>query len=231
MKAEKKPNSFNHKLRIPAQIVYIVLPLLCWALIAFRWCGLWLTQPWMVGVIVFYYALAAAYLVFAFVVRMRIIDIIGLFLLLAASYYMWIPYHWVLAILLLPALFVALYKRGNKTAGTILTALAGLGVLLVIGFYVLLNFSGLTPEKCKYHASPDSRYVALEYAFTVVPGGTEVLLCRAYGSLLVEERVLYLANYSDFGGNIEWLDESTILIYGVEMNVFEDPVINNYVPF
>ena len=91
MKAEKNPDQFVRKLRTPAHIIYIVLPLLCWALLAFRWCGLWLTKPWMVGVIVFYYAMAAAYLVFIFIVRMRVIDIAGMFLLLAASLIMWIP--------------------------------------------------------------------------------------------------------------------------------------------
>jgi len=82
------------QLRIPAHIVFIALPLLCWGLLAFRWCDLWLTRPWMLGVIVFYYALAAAYLAFSFFVRMRVIEIVGLFLLLAASLFMWIPYHW-----------------------------------------------------------------------------------------------------------------------------------------
>lgn len=229
MKTDTVSAPLSQKLRVPADIVYITLPLMCWALLAFRWCGLWLTEPWMVGVIVIYYALAVAYLVFAFIVRMRVIDIIGLFLLLAASFFVWIPYHWVLAVLLVPALFMAFYKRRRKAAATILTMLVGGIMLIGFAFAGLFRFLILKPERLAYHTSPDGRYAALQYSFTVMPGGTEVLLCRVYGPLLVQERRLYLANYPY--GNIEWLDESTILIYGDTMNVFEDPEIKNYDPF
>lgn len=214
----------SQKLRVPADVVFITLPLLCWALIAFRWCGLWLTEPWMVGVTVLYYAMAAAYLVFTVMVRMRVVEIVGLFLLLVACIVIWLPYHWVLAVLLVPALFMAFYKRAKKVAAIVLAAIAGFIVFLILIF----PFTSLTPEKYAYHPSPDGRYTALEYAFTLVPSGTDVCLCRVYGPLLVEERVLYLANYSDFGGKIEWLDDSTILIYGDKMDVFEDPEIKNY---
>ncbi len=228
MKTEKPPNSFVLKLRTPAYIVYITLPLLCWALLAFRWCGLWLTQPWMTGVVVVYYAMAVVYLAFAFVVRMRVIDIIGLFLLLISSLFMWIPYHWVLAVFLVPALFMALYKRGYTAVAVVLTVLTSAIMLIVFAFAAFFYFSILEPEKNAYHMSPDGRYIVLEHAFDEHLGETDVLLCRAYGPLLVEERMLYLANCSDFGGGIQWIDEGTILIYGEEMDVFEDPAIDNY---
>lgn len=224
MKTDNVTDVFVQKLRVSADIVHIALPLLCWALFAFERSGFWLTQPWMVGVIVFYYALAAAYLVFAFIVRMRVISIVGLFLLLAASLFTLLPYHWVLAVLLVPVLFMAFYKRRKQIAAIVLTTVTGFFVLIVL----LFPLTSSTPIKYIYHSSPDGRYVALEFAFTQVPSGDVVLLCRAYGPLLVRERRLYLANYGDFGGDIEWLDKSTILIYGDTMNVFEDPEIKNY---
>jgi len=101
-------------------------------------------------------------------------------------------------------------------------------MIIVFAFAAMFGFFILRPEKLEYHMSPDGRYTALEYAFTQIPGGTDVLLCHAYGPLLIQERALYLANYSDFGGNIEWLDDSTILIYGDKMDVFKDPEIKNY---
>ncbi len=32
-------------------------------------------------------------------------------------------------------------------------------------------------------------------------------------------------------GQIEWLDQNTIQIYGEKMDVFKDPVLERYVPF
>lgn len=142
---------------------------------------------------------------------------------------MWMPYHWVLAVLLVPVLFMAFYKRGNKTAAVVLTVLAGIYMLFVI--MVTLMFIGLVPDKYAYHMSPDGQYIALEHEYRYLfYGCTDVLLYRVNGPLLVQERALYLADSSDFGGNIQWLDESTILIYGDTMDVFEDPIIKNYTP-
>lgn len=217
----------SQKLRVPADIVFITLPLLCWALIIFGWNGLWLTEPWMAGVTVLYYALAAAYLVFAVMVRMRVVEIVGLLMLVVASLFMWLPYHWVLAILFGPAVFMAFRKRGSKTAAIVLTVLTGVYIL----FTILLSFmlKGLVPDKYAYHKSPDGQYIALEHQYQqLFYISTDILLYRTYGPLLVQERVLYLANGSDFGGNIEWLDGSTILIYGAKMDVFKDRMIENY---
>jgi hypothetical protein len=228
-KTDADPDQFAQKMRVPADIVHIMFPVLCWALLAFRWNDLWLTKQWMAVVIVAYYALAVTYLIFILFVRMRVIAIVGLFLLLAASLFMWIPYNWVLAVLLVPALFWVFYKRGSKTAAIVLAATTGAITLLIILFCG--SFLGLIPEKFTYYTSLDGRYVALEYAFTQIPSGTDVFLCHEKGPLLVKERILYLANYSDYGGSIEWLDESTILIYGEKMDVFNDPTIYNYTAF
>lgn len=219
----------SQKLRVPADIVFITLPLLCWALIIFRRYGLLVTQPWMVGVTVLYYAVAAAYLVFAVMVRMRVVEIVGLLLLVAASLFMWLPYYWVLAILFGPAVLMAFRKRGSNTAAVVFTVLAGVYIL----FTILLSFTikGLLPDKYAYHKSPDGHYTVLEHQYQwLFYISTDIELYRAYGPLLVHERALYLANGSDFGGDIEWLDESTIRIYGDTMDVFKDPVIKNYDP-
>lgn len=217
---------FAQKMRIPPGIVHIAFPVLCWTLVISRWCGVWFTEPCMSGVIVFYYVLAAAYLFFTFIKGMRVIAIIGFFLMLAAFLFVWIPYNWVLAILMVPAAFRAFHDGDSKAFETVMTVLLGISVLFVIGVSKL--FGGLNPEKYEYHMSPDSRYVALEYAFKMMPGGTDIMLCRACGPLLIKERVLYLANYSGFGGKIEWLDGSTIVIYGEKMDVFKDPPIERY---
>lgn len=222
-------NKLAINLRVPAGIAHIAFPLFCWALVALRWCNIWLTAPWMVGVIVFYYVLAAAYLFFAFIVRMRITGIIGLALVMMAFLFVWVPYNWVLALLFIPVICRVSYDRDNKLAAIILTVLACISVLFVISASLL--FKGLIPEKYAYHPSPDGHYIALEYAFTMIPSGTDVLLCRVNGLLLIQERVLYLANYSDFGGEIEWQDQRTILIYGEKMDVFNDPVLERYIPF
>lgn len=219
------------KLRIPAGIVLNVFPILCCALLVFRWCGLWLTEPWLVALIIFYYVIAVAYLFFAVITRMCAIEIIGLFLTLATCYYMWVPFNWVLAVLLVLALFIAPHKRGIKTVTTVFATIAGFIVVIIILICILFNFNGLIPDKYLYHTSLDGRYVALEYAFTQIPVGMVVTLYRVNGILLIEEKVLYLANYSHFGGKIEWLDESTINIYGEEMDVFKDPTLNRYIPF
>lgn len=134
-----------------------------------------------------------------------------------------------LAILLIPAIFITFYKRGKKDLAVTLTALAAGSFLIVISFTMLFN--SLNPEKFAYHISPNGGYIAIEYAFTMIPGGTDVLLYRVNGPLLIKKRVLYLANYADFGGKIEWLDDSNIRIYGEKMDVFKDPVIENYIPF
>ena len=217
------------KLRMPANIVHIALPLICWSLLVLRWCGFWFIEPWVSIVTIVYYALSAAYIALVFFVRMQVMAIIAMLLLLIASFFIWIPYHWVLTIFLVPSLFIIFYKRGNKFAATVFTPLIGSIVLLVMMFSLITK--GLIPEKYTYYTSPNGRYVALEYAFTQIPSGTDVLLCRANGPLLNKERVLYLADYSDFGGKIQWLNDGTILIYGEKMNVFKDPVIKNYTPF
>lgn len=209
--------------------MHIVFPVLCWGLVALRWSGIWFTKPCVTALIVLYYTIAAAYLISTFIVRMRIIAIVGLFLLLAASLFMWIPYHWVLSMFLVPALFVAFYKRKNKVTATVLTLITGIIFLSI--FRLLMLFGCLAPEKYTFYISPDGKYVALEYAFRQIPSGTDVLLCRVTGPLLVQERVLYLANYSDYGSKIKWLDQSTIIIYGEKMDVFKDPTIHNYTPF
>jgi len=241
MKLFSSSNQFAQKMRKPASIVFIIFPLACLTLLAFMWSDIWLTKPWLVGVSISYYGLAVAYLIFTFVVRMRVIAIIGLFLLLAASLllfaaslfmwmpYTWIPYHWVLAVLLVPALFMAFYKRGNTGAAIALTTVAGIIALFVLLISALLG--GFAPAKYEYHTSPDDQYVALEYSFSMMPSGADVFLCRVNGPFLDSERILYVANYSDFGGKIEWLNDSTVIIYGDRMDVFKDPIIYNYVPF
>ncbi len=220
---------FAKKVRIPAEIVHIAFPLLCWVLVAFSWCKIWLTEPWMLAITVFYYALAAAYLFSIFITRMRITAIVGLFLALLACLFIWIPYNWMLAVLLVPAMFMAFYNRGSKKTFP-LTILTGIIVLFIV--IVSLKFNDLAPEKYAYHPSPDGRYVALEHEYQLLFfGGTDVLLCRSKGPLLVQERVLYLGDHIDFGGKIEWLDQSILLIYDWKMDVFKDPVIENYTPF
>ena len=103
---------------------------------------------------------------------------------------------------------------------------------MLIVLWISFVFKGLVPEEYAYCPSPDGHYIAFEHKYHwLFFGGTDVLLCRVNGPLLVQERTLYMANYSDFGGDIEWLDESTILIYGDKMDVFKDPVIKNYDPF
>lgn len=81
------------------------------------------------------------------------------------------------------------------------------------------------PEEYEYHISPDGRYAVLEYSFTQISNGTNVYLCRANEPLMVTERKLYLASYSDYGKEIKWLDQSTVFIYGEKMNVFKDNLI------
>lgn len=229
MKSETGLGWFVEKMRVPADLVQILFPILCWALLAFRWSGLWWAEHWMPVVFSVYYVLAAIYLISVVFVRMRVVSLAGLFLLLVSSLFMWIPYNWVLAILLVPALFWAFYKKGSKTAAIVLTATTGAVTLLAILFNV--SFLGLIPEKYAYYKSPDARYVALEYAFTYIPSGTDIVLCREEGLFLVKERVLYLANYADYGGKIEWLDERTIHIYGDKMDVLNDSAIHNYTAF
>ncbi len=229
MKSETDLGRSVEKMRVPADFVQILFPVLCWALLAFRWSGLWWAEQWMPIVIAIYYVLAVVYLISVFFVRMWVIPIVGLFLLLVASLFMWIPYNWVLAILLVPALFWVFYKRGSKITAIVLTTTTGAVTLLLILFGV--SFLGLIPEQYSYYTSPDARYVALEYAFTRIPSGTDIVLCRDKGPFLVKECVLYLANYADYGGKIEWLDERTIHIYGDNMDVLNDPVIHNYTAF
>lgn len=217
------------KLRVPADIVHIVFPIMCWALLVLRWCGIWLISPLMTAVIIIYYVLAAAYLFFTFITSVRVIGFIGLFLTLVACFYLWVPYNWIFSVLLIPAMFIAFYKRGKTVAAAVLTILVSICVLSIIWFSML--FHSLVPEKYAYYISADGRYAALEYAFTQLPGGTDVYLCRVSGPLLVFERVLYLANYSDYGKEIEWLDQNTIFIYDEKMDVFKDPAIKNYSAF
>lgn len=229
METEPVSMPLSLKLRVPADIVFITLPLLCWALVIFRWCGLWLTQPWLVGLTVVYYALAAAYLVFAVIVRMRIVEIVGLFVLLAACIFIWLPLHWVLAVLLLPALFMAFYKRGNKRRAIIVTAIISFFVLLPLFLTLMVcsvifhNFSCFIPDRYAYHASPNGEFTAVEHASYTLFGGTDdVVLYRANGPLLSQKRDLCLSLSENFGGSIEWLDERTIRIYGEQMDIFKD---------
>lgn len=211
--------------RLPAGIVHIAFPLLCWALVVLRWCNVFFIGPWTAAVIVLYYVLAAAYLFFTFITGMRVITIIGLFLTLAAFLFVWIPYNWVLAILMVPAVFRASYSRDTRGTAVVLTILT----CVVILFIISLSHGGLTPEQIAYHPSPDGSYAAIEHEYQIVFfGGTDVLLCRACGPLLIKERTLYLGNHDDFGRKIEWLNESTIIIYGEKMDVFKDPVIERY---
>ena len=229
METEPVSMPLSQKLRVPADIVFITLPLLCWALIIFRSSGLWLTEPWMVGVTVFYYALAAAYLVFTVMVRMRVVEIVGLFLLLFACIFMWLPYHWVLAVLLVPALSVAFFKRGSRIAVIVLTTLIGI-VMAIMLLYSWFS-SRLEPEKYAYHVSPNGQYVALEHkTHAIFNYGTYVLLYRAYGPLLVQTRELCIADTTAFGGSIEWLDERTIMIYGEKTDVLFGPTIRTFFP-
>jgi hypothetical protein len=225
----RNDNKIEQKLSKPAHIVHIAFPILCWALVILRWCGVWFTLPLMTSVIIVYYVLAAAYLFFTFIIRMKVIAIIGLLLTLAACFYLWIPYNWIFTLLLIPAIFTAFYKRGNTVIAAVLTILVIICTLIIIAFSLL--FDSLVPEKYAYHISPDGHYATLEYAFTQLPGGTDVYLCHVNGPLMVSERILYLAKYSDYGSKIEWLDDSNVYIYDRKMDVFRDPVIENYTAF
>lgn len=214
----------SQKLRVPAGIIHAIFPLLCWVLLIFRWKGYWLTEPWMVAVIVVYYVFAAAYLFFMYTTRVQVFAIVGLFLALIASLFMWIPYHWFLAELMVPALFMAFYNRKKTyTAATAFTVIVGVIAAIVIGIALLTRSLG--PEQYTYYPSPDGRYVALERGTQSIGGKDDVLLCRVEGPLLVSERTIYRGLKADFGGNIEWLDQNMILIYGEKMDPFKDNAI------
>lgn len=240
----KNISNFNpktHKMRIPGSIVFIVLPLLCLVLLVFRWSDIWLTKPWMIGVSVSFYVLSVAYLILAFIVRMRVIYVIGLLLLLATNilplvatillwkHYILIPYYWVLMVLLIPALFMVIKNRGIKDTAQVFAMILSIIVLLAVLIFLVL--SRFVPVKYEYHISPNGKYAVLEYSFTTLLSGTDVYLCRVNGPLMDTERLLYLANYSDFGREIEWLDDTNVLIYSHTMDVFQDPLIKVYDPF
>lgn len=238
MKNISNSNTNAQKIRIPASIVFIVLPLLCLVLLIFKWNDIWLTIPWMIGASVSFYVLSVAYLVFACIFRMRLIEVIGFFILLATNilplvgtilmwkHYILIPYYWVLMVLLMPALFMVVRNRVNKNAAQIFAMILSIIVLLIVLVFLLLT--GFVPAKYEYTISPNGEYVALEYSFTTLPGGTDVYLCRTNGPLLNTERILYLANYSDFGREIEWLNDSNVFIYKHTMDVFQDEIIKDY---
>ena len=218
---------FAHKLRIPADIVHIVFPVYCWALVAFRWSGLWLTEPWMTAVIALYYVMAAAYLFFTFFTRVRVVGIVGLFIVIAACIFVWVPHNWVFALLLIPAFFKAFKDKKDVPTAIAFTIVVGLITLIFVCASLLL--SRAEPYKYAYHPSPVGGHVALELANSgVFFNGTDVVLYRINGSLLIIERVLYLGDYVDYGDGIEWLDQSTIFIYGETMDAFRDPIIHNY---
>lgn len=114
-----KDNIFNghaQKLHVPADIVHITFPMLCWALLILRWCGIWLTYPLMTAVIIIYYVLAAAYIFFTFMIKMKVIWIIGLLLTFISCLFVWIPYNWIFAVLLIPAMSRAFYRESKIAA-------------------------------------------------------------------------------------------------------------------
>lgn len=241
MKDISSSNQVAQKMRIPASIVFIALPLLCLVLLIFKWSDIWLTKPWMIGVSVSFYVLSVVYLIFVFIVRMRVIEVIGFLILLAANilplfatillwkHYIWIPYYWVLTVLLIPALFMVIKNRGNKDTAQVFAMILSIIVLLAV--LIFLIPSRFVLAKYEYHISPNGEYAVLEYSFTTLLSGTDVYLCRVNGPLMNEERILYLANYSDFGREIEWLNDSNVLIYSHTMDVFQDPLIKDYDPF
>ena len=216
---------FAHKLRIPADIVHIVFPVYCWALVAFRWSGLWLTEPWMTAVIALYYVMAASSLFFTVVTHMRVVGIVGLFIVIAACLFGWLPQNWVLALLLMSAFFKAF--KDKKDVPTAIEFTIALGVFVLPITILGLMSTRVAPLKYAYYESSDGRHVILEQTPWGLISGTDVVLHRMYGPLLVPERTLYMGEGIDFGGGIEWLDQNTILIYGETMDVFKDPTINN----
>ena len=178
----------------------------------------------MTTVIVLYYAFATAYLFFALIVRMRVIAIVGLFLVLVACLFVWTPYNWVFALLLIPIVFKVFYQRKDVYTAIALTIATGIITLYFVAMGLLVTRA--IPEQYAYYQSPNGRYVAIEHTYEwFVFGGTNVLLCRTNGPLLIPERILYLGEHFDFGGKIEWLNKSTILIYGEKMDAFKDPAI------
>lgn len=218
-------NQLAHKLRTPALIVHIAFPLYCWALLAFRWSGLWLTQPWMVAVIVLYYVMAIAYLFFIFITRISVVGIVGLFVVIAACIFVWIPHNWVFALLLIPALFKAF--RDKKDVPTAIAFTIAFGVFMLPIIIWILKVPGVEPIKYAYYDSPDGCHVVVEHTPWGLTRGTNVVLHRMYGPLLVPEKTLYMGEGIDFGGGIEWVDQNSIHIYGDTMDVFKDPTIDN----
>lgn len=116
-------------------------------------------------------------------------------------------------------------KRVWKTVGIILASIVAAVILLVVSFIIL--FESLTSTKViGNYPSPDEAHIVIVYLESGPAFSPFIVSAKVKGDGIFGKRAVYSQDNIK-NADVEWLDERTVEINGVALDIYNDHYIGD----
>lgn len=164
--------------------------------------------------------LALVYVLTFYFFETSIISVVFIFIMYLALFFLKTPFSWLVAIAMLPCIYIVFKKKEYKIAG----------VAIVFGIIVasFLGLSAIFSNTIQriYYFSPDNKYVAVSFMNDqgALGGDEDVTLYGNYSSIfIIKIKVLYHYDNSRMEWketiHVRWTDEKTIRVEDNSYNI------------
>ena len=208
-------------MKASAKAVQTVFPSLCLIAIILNWFGIELIEKNVeLILLILFYVLALVYVLTFYFFETSIISVVFIFIMYVALFFLKTPFSWLVAIAMMPCIYIVFKKKEYKIAG----------VAIVFGIIVasFLGLSAIFSNTIQriYYFSPDNKYVAVSFINDqgALGGDEDVTLYSNYSSIfIIKIKVLYYYDNSRMEWketiHVRWTDEKTIRVEDNSYNI------------
>jgi hypothetical protein len=211
-------------MKTAARVLQIAFPVICLMTVILNRLGIVLIDKNVEMVLlVIFYTVAATYTLSLYFFEASVIGIVFIFIFYLSLLFLDIPFLWIIAIAILPNIYLISTRKGYKAAAAVLV----IGII-VSSILVLLSISnGFVSTQKAYFFSPDKKYTAEVYISNqgAMGGEEEVNLYRNFSPFFaakIKNLYYYNNSYMQWKENIPvwWIDNNTIEIdnYPIKIN-------------